>query len=159
MQLPQGSCMDDFRVYLHVNIIDDAGGVTSYNISTPVVVMPQVQLALDVLDSFHGNRSENPSIVELSSGNLNLVASNIMSLTSVFNQQSYMGNQCHFSISQNENFTNSLATFRGYLVEKIAALSVSDISSIKMIATSLSHATQNLNEVSASTAVHLHLFD
>lgn len=45
VQLPQGAKKDSFRLYFFVQVIDDLGAITVYNLSTPCVVEPNSTLA------------------------------------------------------------------------------------------------------------------
>jgi len=141
-----------------VNIIDDTSGTVVYNIPTPVIVKPNDALANSLADSISNNDPNSPFLVQLNSGNLNLVAKNVIALTTVFNIQSTSS-----SSNQNVNLTqlnevnNQMASLREFMVNKVTQLSVSDISSIKLISSALSSATQAPQQISSSVAVKLQL--
>ena len=86
--MPQGPDSDLNRVYIFVNVIDDQTGTTVYDIPIPVTVFPDNQLATNLANSISTNDPTCPALVALNSGNLNLVAKNVIGLTSVFNIQS-----------------------------------------------------------------------
>ena len=85
IQLPQGPQSDSYRLYLFVNIIDDSLGVTVYNITTPVQVNPNQNLADNLLSDILTNSPTSPFLNNLQSGNLNVVAKTIIGIASVFN--------------------------------------------------------------------------
>ena len=158
LQLPQGPATDSYFIYLFVNIIDDTQGTTVFQLSTPVTVKPNDQLANSLAESISSNQDAgSPLILELNSGNLNLVSKNVIALSTVFNIQSAASNSTSSSVNTSavEQMNNQMASLREFLVNKVASLSVSDISSIKVISSALSAATQSTEQVSSSTAVIL----
>ena len=64
-KLPNGAKEDGYQVYLFVHVTDDSDGYAIYNIETPVVVLPNNDIILQLAESF---LNENP--VNLSSHNL-----------------------------------------------------------------------------------------
>lgn len=163
LQLPQGPDTDSYFIYLFVNIIDDTDGTTVYLLPTPVTVKPNNQLANSLAESISSNDASSPMVIELNSGNLNLVSKNVISLATVFNIQSSMSLNSNntlnnSAVSANDTaaiaqINNQMASLREFLVNKMIGLSVSDISSIKVISSALSVATQTVQQVSATTAV------
>ncbi len=143
--LPQGPDTDSFKLSLFVNIIDDTNGITVYNILKPVVVMPNDNLVENLVDSIASNDENNQFLIEVNSGNLNLVSKNIIALTASFNAQS--------SLSTKAGDTNLKAMLREYFVRKLVSLSLSDISSVKVISSALSEATGTPQQVSTKNAV------
>jgi hypothetical protein len=137
-----------------VKIIDDTSGTVVYNIPTPVTVTPNNPLANSLADSITNNDPYSPILLQLNSGNLNLIAKNVIALTTVFNKQSSSS-----ASNKNENLTqvnqvnNQMAALREFLVSKLMELSVSGISSIKVISSALSAATQSPDQVSTKLAV------
>jgi len=91
----------------------------------------------------------------LNSGNLNLVAKNVIALSSVFNIQSDTTNSDNKSASDSllSAQNNQMASLRDFLVRKVCDLSVSDLSSIKVISSALSATTQIPEQVTTNTAV------
>ena len=158
LQLPQGPDTDSYFVYLFVNVIDDTDGKTVYYLTTPVQVTPNNNLANSLANSIASNDASNPVVLQLNSGNLNLVSKNVIALATVFNIQSTNsgsngnGSTTNSTIQSNQ-VNNQVASLREFLVTKISGLSVSDISSIKVIASALSAATQSPNQISTNTAV------
>ena len=151
--LPQGPSTDDFKLYLFVNIVDDTNGITVYKIPQPVFVLPNNKLVTTLVDAVSQNDQSNNFLVEVNSGNLNLVAQNVIALTSLFNIQSSTPTASMNPIQLSQD-TNQKAVLREYLVGKLATLSISDISSIKVIASALSETTGTLQQITTKTAVN-----
>ena len=161
--MPQGPDSDLNRVYIFVNVIDDQTGTTVYDIPIPVTVFPDNQLATNLANSISTNDPTCPALVALNSGNLNLVAKNVIGLTSVFNIQS-LGNADTSSsssgtttnvTSQINTMNNQFAGLREFMVNIVSNLSVTDLSSIKVISSALSAATQTPSQITSNTAVIL----
>ena len=165
VQLPQGPDSDLNRIYIFVNVIDDQSGTMIYDIPTPVTVLPDNQLATNLANSISTNDPSCSALIALNSGNLNLVAKNVIGLTSVFNIQS-LGNPVQTltsspsSSNANTNLTsqintlnNQFADLREFMVNIVSNLSVTDLSSIKVISSALSAATQTPSQITTNTAV------
>ena len=126
--------------------------MTVYNLPAPVSVTPNNGLATSLADSITSNDVASPLLVELNSGNLNVVSKNVIALATVFNIQS---SSPAVNSSQTAQINDQMATLREFLVDKVTELSVSDISSIKVISSALSAATQSQAQVSSKTAVSI----
>ena len=143
IQLPEGPSSDSYKIYLFVNIIDDTDGTTVYYLPNPVIVTPNNNLATSLADSITSSDPNCQFLVELNSGNLNTVSKNVISLATVFNIQSESQTAASSSSSGTVNLTqidqvnNQMATLREFLVNKVTELSVSDISSIKVISSAI----------------------
>ena len=83
VQLPQGPSTDSYKIYLLVNIIDDTDGSTLYYLSNPVTVQPDNSLANDLASSITSNDANNQLLLNLNSGNLNIVAKNVIAITTI----------------------------------------------------------------------------
>ena len=150
-QLPQGPQSDSYKIFLSVNIKDNSNGVITYNISTPVTVLPNdtsVQSLTDSILNFNGNGSNSQILNNLNSGDTNLVTSNVLALTSLINAQSNSEN----SSSNNDN--SQMILLRDFMADKVAQLSVTDVNSIRVIGSALSSITQDTQQVSVNTAVN-----
>ena len=156
IQLPQGPASDAYQIYLFVNVIDDTEGTTVYNLPTPVAVLPNNLLAASLADSISSNDPTSQILMDLNSGNLNVVAKNVIALTSVFNIQS----QSTTTTAPNAtaSFNNQMAELREFMISKVTDLSISDMSSIKVISSALSAATGVPQQISTKTAVILQKF-
>ena len=147
LQLPQGPSNDAYKIYLYVNIIDNTKGTTVFTIPNPILVYPNIDLASGLLDD-----PNNPFLTQLNSGNLNLVAKNVIALTTVFNIQS-TDSASSQNLTEIAQANNQMSVLREFMVNKMNELSVSDMSSIKVISSALSAATQTPDQVSTKTAV------
>ena len=150
-QLPQGPQSDTYKIYLVVNVKDNSNGVTTYNISTPVTVLPNdtsVQSLTDSILNLNGNGSNSQILNSLNSGDTNLVTSNVLALTSLINAQSTSDN----SSSNSDN--SQMILLRDFMADKVTQLSVTDVNSIRMIGAALSSITQETQQVSVNTAVN-----
>jgi hypothetical protein len=142
LQLPQGPHSDAYKIYLGVNIIDDANGVTTYNITTPVSVSPNVPLLQSLTNSIFSNGMSNQAMTSLNSGDLFLVTNNVIALSILIkNAQGNYSDQSQYAL------------IRDYMAEKLSQLSVTNVNSIKGISSSLSSLTEVTEHVSAKTAV------
>ena len=129
-----------------------------YNIPTPVVVMPYNALAASLANAISANDPNSLFLNQLNSGNLNLVAKNVIALTTVFNIQSVnTAASASPNLTQIAQLNEQMADLREFMVNKVTNLSVSDLSSIKVISSALSAATQTPEQVSSKTAVILNL--
>lgn len=156
IQLPQGPDSDGNKIYLFVNIIDDTYGVTVYNLTQPVIVTPNNNLASQLAASITTNDPNSPFLQDLNSGNVNLVAKNVIALTSVFNIQSISSTNSSSTSSPTDN--DQKASLREFLVGKVTELTVSDMSSIKVISSALSTASANTDQLSRNAAVCVFFF-
>lgn len=126
--------------------------MTVYNITRPIIVVPNLNLANILAESIASNDMNSPFIQALNSGNLNLVAKNVIALSSVFNIQS-LSSATNFKSSQEDNEQKS--QLREYLISKVVELSVSHMSSIKVISSSLASASTNTEQLTRNSAVNL----
>ena len=156
IKLPQGPDYDGNRLYIFVNIIDDTYGVTVYKLPQPVTVLPNFQLANDLASSISNNDPNSQFLQDINSGNLNLVAKNVIALTSVFNIQSLStASSTQTSSPANASSDNDQkANLREYLINKVTGLTLSDMSSVKVISSALSTASANTEQVSRNAAVN-----
>ena len=166
IQLPQGPDYDGNKLYLFVNIIDDTYGSTVFNIQQPVVVTPNNNLADQLAATITSNDPNSPFLQDINSGNVNLVAKNVIALTSVFNIQALSSSQTQTQSNSSSSTSSSSASpiqanpvndqqasLREFLIGKVADLSVSDMSSIKVISSALSAASANTEQISKNAAV------
>lgn len=134
VQLPQGPSTDSYKIYLLVYITDDTDGSTMYYLSDPIQVQPDNSLAQSLSDSISSRDPNNLLLIDLNSGNLNIVAKNVIALTTILNFQSSDTSSSSSSTTSTQNSTSSnafnvqIAELREFMVEKISAISVSGIS-------------------------------
>jgi hypothetical protein len=145
LQLPQGPQTDSFLIYLSVNIIDDFNGKTTYQLLMPVEVLPNNNNS-NIFEAILTNSGESLSfetLSELNSGNLNLISKNVIFLSNALNSQNMLS-----------SFDNDQkALVREYLLDKLNIISVSDISSIKVLSSAMSVVTQIPSQASSNLAV------
>ena len=146
-----------------MNIIDDTDGTTVYTLPYPVTVYPNDNYTYSIIETLIDTNtyvdntdmtktiSTNQILLELNSGNLNLVAKNVVILAAVFNTMSTASS----SLSSDKH--NQMTNLREFMVNKIAQLSVSDVSSMKVILSALSVATKNATQITKSMAVSVNI--
>ena len=142
LQLPQGPQTDTYKIYLSVDIIDDAKGVSHYNITTPVTVNPNVPLLQSLTNSILSNGMSNQVMTSLNSGDFVLVTNNVIAL-------SFLIKNAQGNYSDESQYT----LIRDYMAEKVSQLSVTNVNSIKVVSSTLSSLTEVTEQVSVITAV------
>ena len=142
--MPEGPSSDFYKIYLYVNILDDMGGTTVFPIVTPVTVYPFDDLAYNMVYSIVNESSVDQINAYINSGNLNILAKNVIPLSTALN-----------IISKRVLTTsdNLLARARKYMIDRVTESSLSDLSSIKVISSSLSASTETHEQVSSTTGV------
>jgi hypothetical protein len=155
LQLPQGPQSDSYKIYLSVNVIDDTNGITNYYVkNNPIIVIPDDALAQSLRQSMRANDQNNQFIAGLNSGNLNLIAANVIAMSSVYNAESEaLINTSITNTSKNNDNNNEKAAMRDYMAQKMTQMSVYDVSSIKVMGSALSKLTEIPEQVSSNTAV------
>lgn len=143
VQLPQGPQIDSYKIYLSVNIIDDTHGLTTFTLNSPVIVIPNDALTLSLTQSMLNNDQSNQMIKDMNSNNLNIIASNAIALSTVLNAQNETTNETN----------NEKAYMRDYMTQKVTSMSVPDVSSIKVMGSTLSKLTEMPEQVNSNMAV------
>ena len=158
IRLPQGP-KPSYELYISVNIIDNEGGLVVYNIKLPVIVYPNDNI-MNKYVYFSSLVSVDPYdkiLLDLNSGNLNLVSSTSIALAIVLNIEDTTNVSFYSIQNKSLNVFDPVDSPRGYLrqlmTEKINQLIISNISSIKVISSALSVITQSLDQVSTTLAV------
>ena len=140
--MPQGPEFDDYRVSIFVQVIDDSDAIASFNITTPVIVRPTNDSVGDLTASILSGDPDSGILKEIDSGDLQNMARNIISLTSIINTQSL-----------NETDLETKMAVKEKLVNVTIGQNITDVSSIKVLASVLSILTQNTDEISENTTV------
>jgi hypothetical protein len=157
IQLPQGPTTDSYRQYIFVNIIDDSNGIAVFTIDTPVVVTPNDALVSQLLDSLLSSSDVSSQfMLNLNSGNLNLISKNIIGLSSVLNTQQQMtstSDNTSSNVNSNDATNRQMASVRELMVEKLTQFNASDLSSVKVLASTLSVTTKNSEQITTRLAV------
>ncbi len=153
-QLPQGAENDSYKVYIHVNIIDESYGFTTFYIKNPVQVLPNSNLTQTLFETALTKDPRNPAVVSLNTGNLKTVASFVTTLTAEINLRV---SPATLNATDNETILqlNKKAELREVLIDQLKDMPISDISSIKLFSTALSSSTQDTKEITRSAAVNL----
>ena len=144
VQLPSGLSSDSYKLYLHVQVIDDSNGQTFFSIAEPVIILPSKINVASLIESLTIKYPSNRFLVELTTGNLNLICKNVISLSSFMNI---------YESNETNETNNEMALLRNVMLDKIVNLSVSSISSIKLFASTLLVLTKVPQQVSSSLAV------
>ena len=151
--LPPGQSTYSYNISLSVNIIDDTDGITVYSLPYPVTVYADNNLTYSIIESLIdtnanmiNTQTTNQIMLELNSGNLNLVARNVIILTTVFN---IMNSASSLSLAK----LNQMTYLREFMMNKISQLSASDVSSIKVLLSALSETTKIARQISQTMAV------
>ena len=142
--LPQGPQADSYRIYLFVNVVDDTLGTTVYTLPSPLIVNTNDAILSSLIESIATKDMTSSIYADLNSGNLNLVTNNVISLMTVINTK---------TIILNASTNEQMSSLRDILIEKLIELSVTDVNSIKAIASALSSVTQVHYQVSSNSAV------
>ena len=149
LQLPQGATSDAYKLYISVHLIDDMGGTAVYSLVNPIVVAPNAILLASLVAAIMNSDTSNPFMIALNSGDLNQVVYQVSALAASTNQ-----------VESNATTTltyDQMALTREYLTQKIVDLPISNVSSIKLMASALSATTFLTEQVSSTTAVSLFL--
>ena len=140
VQMPAG------QATFFVRIIDNMNGVTIYNLGSTYTVT--VTLSQSLLSSVMSNMLINDCtssvVTQLQAGNLQQTALIATSLGVTLNGMA----------SNNVTDTNNRVAVRDILVNSLCDLPISDVSSMKLVASSLSSVTNQTTENSLSTAVN-----
>jgi hypothetical protein len=135
---------------LTVHIIDDSNGVTVYVISIPVSVLPSSnQILSDLTQSILCNFAYSEQLLQINSGNLNLIALNLISLVRTFNMENFN----NLSSQLNTQNKNKQSEFLEFFLDKLNEISISDTSSMKIMGSCLSELTRQSDFVSSKIAV------
>ena len=147
-QLPQGPASDSFKLYVYVNIIDDWQATTVYNLVTAITCMPNTTQTTAIIQAILGQDMSNSYMDDINSGKLSQVAQNAQVLAAQLN---YLSSLTPVEINQ-------MASIREYLVDKVSALSIGDMSSIKAVSSALSATTTSYEQISSTSAVRSFFF-
>ena len=145
--LPQGLSTDSYNVYLTVFVYDDANGMTSFNLSQPVQVQPNMAQTLATMTDLTNQNSSSTFVKQMMSENIQMTAQNLMTFTSVMND---MSNNPNYSTTSD---LNKRADVRESMASSIMSITITNTASIKLISSMLSVITANNVEISKSMAV------
>jgi hypothetical protein len=133
------------KANLYVRIIDDLGGVTTFYLSNTVNLTMNQTFMSDVITSLMRNDSTNQVVGHLQQGNLVQTTQIVTSLAS------FLSNVSASSLDQR-------VAVRDILVSSLNSLDLTDISSLKLVASSMSSVTNKVEENSLTSSVGLFIF-
>ena len=105
IQLPPGPECDNYLIYLFVKIIDNANGITVYNITYPVQVMADFDHLNGLLTQVASNDKNSTFYNKLINGNLQESGKGIISLMEVVNRNAFKPRSVIDSNSTNDTLT------------------------------------------------------
>ncbi len=141
-------------MFIFVKIIDNSLGYVICNISVPVQVFPRSFLANESIDQILLNDPRNPLVARLSNGNMKTVT-NLITMISNHLNYNYKNEE------SNDNSTTLIERqeknkiLREVLIDKIDAMPISDISSVKLFSAALSSSTKSTEELNTNASVKL----
>lgn len=125
-----------------MQIIDDDDAITVFDIPNKVIVEPKDGTVDLFVNELLTDSANSAFVSDISNGDLQLVAKNIISFTSLLN-----------SDSNNGSNESTRLQIKDMFVDKAVGLNVTDVSSIKVLASVFSIITQNTREISYQSAV------
>ena len=126
-------------------------GSTLFNITQPVIVLSNNNDVNQLEAMLTSNDPNSKFSQDLNSGNLNLVAKSVIGLSANLN---FLNLSCLLNFTQAAKAENETkAKIREFLIEKVIDLSISEISSIKVISAALSTVSSDPNQITRQSAV------
>jgi hypothetical protein len=150
MQLSAGTAS------LFVRVTDNMGAVTTYYIQPSLTISSNDDVVKNIVDSLNSNNCGNQFVNKLQTGDIQLTSQLVNGLASSLNTIA-------LSISSNSSNSSNLPSLedrvsaREAMVSAVVSLPVSEISSVKVVASCLSVVTNTIGENSASSAVIYHV--
>jgi hypothetical protein len=151
-KLPQGNPEDDYQLYVTVLIKDESNGITRFEFNHSIQVYPDPNLKNELIMALVNKDIRNDFYNSLKSGNLKETAGNILGLVSMLNIRPNVSNSTG-NVTFNATEENYKAIARIELVTALGALTVSDISSIKLISAALDGLSNDPAQTSRDSAV------
>lgn len=137
-QLPPGSKLDGYKLYIFVQIIDDSDAITIYEIEKPVVV----QVRHDVLSQLSNQLANDPENSEffkqIKYGNLQQASTNMISMSMLLKEQPN---------NEQDNYK-----IKDLFIQAANDLEADDLSSVKVISSVVSVLTENIQELTEFSA-------
>jgi hypothetical protein len=142
---------------LFVRVIDNYGGVTTSYLSTPVVVTVNQTALTEIMASLVSNNTSNNVVTVLQAGQLNQTSQLITAIAATMNSVSVTttaNTSSNGSLSNSSTeVLNQRVAVRSLFVGYLIALPLTDLSSLKLIASCLSTVTNEPGENSITSAV------
>lgn len=151
IQLPQGSKLNEFKLSLFVQVIDDADAITVFEIPGYLTVEPKEGITEGFAVELLNDQADSGFVKDLLSGDLQLAAKNIICYTSILNGQDDSSNSSLNGIDLSPSDVK--LSIKEKFVNVAVELKVTDISSIKVLGSVLSVLTESTNEVNTDSVV------
>ncbi len=135
---------------LFVRVVDDMGAVSISYISTPVTVTNDDLAIKSIVDSLNSNNCGSQFVSSLLSGDIQLVSQLVNSLAASLNALADSG----VNSSNTTNTVDERVSARSTLTSAVCSMPLSDISSVKLVSSSLSTLTNAITENSLDSAVN-----
>ncbi len=144
--------------FLFVRVVDNMGAVTTSFISTPVIVTNNPSTIKSIVDSLNSNNCASSFVIGLNSGDLQVVSQLVNGLASSLNMLANTSTSVNNSSNSTAaNTIDERVSARLSLTSFVCSMPVSDISSVKLIASSLSTLTNTIAENSLASSVKIKL--
>lgn len=85
LELPLGASYDSYNTYLYVNVIDNDGGVTTYQFGAPIQVNPNPNILQAITEQLLNPLGGGAILNALYSGNSQLTTQTLLTISSVLN--------------------------------------------------------------------------
>ncbi|CAF0988120.1 unnamed protein product, partial [Brachionus calyciflorus] len=141
-KLPQGLKENSYKLFVFVQVIDDSDGITIYEIPQIITVELMSGFLNDFSNQILNNPEQSNFLNDIKNGNLQDSSSSLISINSLINNE--------------ENSSNLLVEkqkLKNILIDIACNFQITDLSSVKVIASVLSVLTENPQDVSDSRNV------
>lgn len=148
IQLPQGPAFDGYKLTIFVQVIDDLDSIGAFVIPNQIVVEPKAGIADKFTNELLSGTVDSNFMRDLNSGDIQLTSKNIISLASLLNNQIAIPDEASSTGS-----SERMLSVKQRLLDIAISLVITDVSSIKVIASVLSGLTENGNDLRIDSAV------
>ena len=135
-QLPQGLESNSFKLFLFVQIIDDSDAITIFDLKNPITVKPRPDYLANVSKQLLDNPENSSFLKMLKNADLQQSSRNIISISSMLNDQNSNTTSSQDAEKIKNIFTNVANDFQA-----------NDLSSVKVVASVLSLLTTNKDQL------------
>jgi hypothetical protein len=153
LQLPSGPSADSYNLNIFIKIYDDLSAQTTFYLDRPIQVKPLSNLQSSILQSLSSNDFSSPVLKQIISGNMQTSSKSIIMLAMAINDQSPSSSTINTNSSSPSEQTKQNAILRDFFINNTISMSVSDLSSIKLISSVLSATTTVYSEITNESAV------
>ena len=153
-QLPAGPSDDDHKIFLYAKIIDNAGGLTVFNLPTPVQVVENKALTDSLMSQILSNSPNSDFLNKIQTGSLQESSKSILAISTMINMDtSSSQSSTNGSSSEDDEAVNQRKKVREQLMNVVSGFTISDLSSIRLVTSVLSSLASNPNEISTTSSV------